>query len=120
MAGNPNWTKGVSGNPKGRPKKKRAFTQALESTLNRMVTLSDGTRINGKRYLAGLIAEAITEGRITLANGEQIELGTDDIVMFMKYPFAQIDGPPPQEHTGADGGPLRILIEYADSDGNPT
>ena len=81
-----------------------------------MITLPDGTRINGKRYLAGLIVEAITTGNITLANGEQIELGTDDIVMFMKYPFAQIDGPPAQEHQvgGEDGGPINITVRYID------
>jgi hypothetical protein len=70
--------------------------------------------------LAGLAHQAITTGEITLANGNKIELSPEDMLMFWKFYFSQIDGAPPQEHTGADGGPMRILIEYADPDGNPT
>jgi len=106
---------GQSGNPAGRPKKKRALTQALESSLSKTVTLPDGTRINGKRYLAGLAHQAITTGKITLANGNELILQPEEMLMFWKFYFSQIDGPPPQElkHEGEDGGPIHVLVEYA-------
>lgn len=110
------WIPGQSGNPNGRPKKKRALTQALQNATNKVVTLSDGTRINGKRYIAGLALQAVTDGEITLANGTVLTLSPEDMMMFWKFLFTQIDGPPPQEHevTGAEGGPITLKVIYGD------
>lgn len=118
----PAWQKGQSGNPAGRPKKKRALTQALESSLRKTVVLQDGTRKNGKQYLADLALQAITTGEITLANGTKLVLEPDEMMMFWKFYFSQIDGPPPQEvkHSGdEEGGPIRVVVEYvSDNDEN--
>jgi hypothetical protein len=64
-----------------------------------------------------LALEAITTGKLTLANNNQIELSPDDLLMFWKFYFSQVDGPPPQalEHSGQDGEAIRILVEYADN-----
>ena len=110
------WKPGQSGNPNGRPKKKRALTQALESASSRIVTLADGTRVNGKRYLAGLALQAVESGRITLASGKVIELSPEDMMFFWKFIYQQVDGPPPQDvrHSGdEDGAPVSIVISYA-------
>lgn len=117
MSGTPaSWKPGQSGNPNGRPKKKRALTQALDASLSKTITLPDGTKINGKRYLAKLAFDAITTGEIVLANNNKIVLSPEDMLMFWKFYFSQIDGPPPQglEHSGLDGDAIRVLIEYAD------
>ena len=123
MATPASWKPGQSGNPNGRPKKPRALTQALEASLSKTVELPDGTRINGKRYLASLAHQAITEGRIVLASGKAIDISPEDMLMFWKFYFSQIDGPPPtkQEHSGPDGQPIQIIEivkDYGQQDGD--
>jgi hypothetical protein len=108
------WKPGQSGNPAGRPKKKRALTQALESSLNKIVVLPDGTRINGKRYLADLAHQAITTGKITLANGNELILRPEEMLMFWKFYFSQVDGPPPQTHELTGEGGAAILIGFGE------
>jgi len=109
------WKKGQSGNPAGRKPKTRPLTAVLKTAINHAVILPDGTKVNGKRYLAGMLIEALTTGSITLANGNIIELSPEDVMMFTKFMYSQIDGPPPQElkHEGEDGGPIHVLVEYA-------
>lgn len=104
------WQKGQSGNPRGRPKKPRQLTTQLERSLSRNITLSDGTHINGKRYVASIVRQALTTGEVTLASGKKMDLSPDDIIALMRWAFAQIDGPPPAKHelTGADGGAILI------------
>lgn len=112
---------GQSGNPHGRPKKKRALTQALESAVSKSVQLPDGSRVNGKRYLASLAVQALTDGKVTLASGKTLDLSPEDLLFFWKFAYAQIDGNPPQahEHTGEDGRPIEFIevIKDAGSDG---
>lgn len=115
------WKPGQSGNPHGRPKKKRALTQALESSLSKTVVLPDGSKVNGKRYLASLAVQAMTEGKVTLASGKTLDLSPEDLLFFWKFAYAQIDGNPPQAHelSGEDGRPIEFIevIKSADSDG---
>lgn len=112
MSVNPShWKKGQSGNPRGRPPKKRQLTAELERSLKQSVVLTDGKKITGKRYVASLVKQAITSGRVVLANGMAIDLSPDDVLGLMKWAFSQVDGPPPQktEITGESGGPLHFV-----------
>lgn len=114
----PPWKPGQSGNPNGRPKKKRALTDVLERSLSHAVVLPDGTKINGKRYIADLIRQGLTTGAIVLASGETITVGTEDFFILLKFIYNHIDGPPPAQVTGEDGGPIKILVEYASDENN--
>lgn len=91
------WKPGQSGNPNGRPKKNRALTEILEKQLAKTVTLADGARVAGKRYVAERMVELATAGKTTLANGQSIsvhEVGWFEVV---KWIYAQVDGPPKTE-----------------------
>jgi hypothetical protein len=106
------WKKGQSGNPRGRPPKKRQLTLELERALKRSVVLYDGEKISGKRYVASLVVQGLTNGKIKLSNGETIDLAPEDVLALMRWSFSQVDGPPPQktEVTGENGGALAIVI----------
>jgi len=91
------WVKGQSGNPAGRPPKKRLMTRALERSLSRSVLLPDGRKITGKRYVADLVRQAMEKGEVTLANGIIMTLDPDDVIALLRWAFSQIDGPPQSE-----------------------
>ena len=93
--------KGKSGNPAGRPPKKRALTDLLEKAGGKTVEIN-GKRIARKRFLADAIWQAITEREIALPNGEVMKVGPDDWWDAVQFIYKHIDGPPKQE-IGVDG-----------------
>ena len=111
------WTKGQSGNPRGRPKKPRQLTTQLERELSRPVMLADGTKINGKRYVASIVRQAIESGEIKLANGNTIQLSPDDVLGVLRWAYNQIDGPPKAELDVTSGGePIQVVNVAVDMD----
>lgn len=69
MAGNPNWVKGVSGNPKGKPKKDETFTGILRKVLKEpSVKWKDKNgkerKISGKEAVARKLVELAVHGDI--------------------------------------------------------
>lgn len=93
---NPNWKKGMSGNPKGRPKKAATLTEILED-LGKVKDVSNGKgdTIARKEALAAKLWQMAIKG----------DLGA------IKYIFDRIDGKPEiTEHIDATvhGGVLRV------------
>ena len=106
----PEWKKGESGNPKGRPPKSRALTAILEKGGAKTVE-HNGKRISGKRLIAQLIWELAEKGKIEL-DGHEIKVSSvrewADIV---KWIYSHIDGPPKGELDITTGGD-KLTIEY--------
>ena len=95
MAGNPNWTKGKSGNPKGRPKKEQSFTRLLDE-------LGAKKRPGAKATRDGELAERLWNMAI---EGDMAAL---------KYLIDRRFGRPKESHeiTGAEGGPINIGVDW--------
>jgi len=88
------WVKGQSGNPNGRPKKKRALTRILESAGCKTLEDTDGKRRSGKRIAARLAWEGVTTGEVKLPSGTTLVLSPSDWLSLYKWIYAQVDGPP--------------------------
>jgi hypothetical protein len=104
------WEKGQSGNPKGRPKKQRALTRVLQLELSRRYQMADGTFVEGKRYIARIIRQALSNGIIELANGAVITLAADDIIKLLQWSYQHIDGAPIQEIDVSNDQPFVVQI----------
>lgn len=75
---NPAWVKGVSGNPKGRPRKGKTLTDILEKELRKKNVRTPEGDIPAKEALARKI----------------IALAIDGDVAALKYIFDRVDGKP--------------------------
>lgn len=98
------WKKGQTGNPNGRPLKNRAWTAILERAGNKTVDLPDGSKSKRKDLIAELAMQAITDGKVTLANGDTLELSPRDWMDMLWKVYGQIDGPPRAEIDVTSGG----------------
>ncbi|MBN8640132.1 MAG: hypothetical protein J0M07_32770 [Anaerolineae bacterium] len=106
------WSKGKSGNPKGRPPKSRALTDVLEAAGRKKGKLlaSDAKQMQRAHILAERVWEGITTGIITF-DERKIELDATDYIGLLKFAYTQIDGPPKSElDLTSDGEPLAIQI----------
>ena len=94
--------KGQSGNPNGRPPKKRALTDILESAGNGKKVYGNG--VLPKKLLAELLWQAATTGSVTFADSDTATpLAIEDWFGVVKFLYQHIDGPPKMEveHGGA-------------------
>lgn len=95
---NPNWRPGVSGNPSGRPKKGRTWTDLLDKAGRRMLTLPDGSRVSAKRQIAKNLIDLALTTRTTLIDETVIAVAdSEDWFNVIKFLYSQIDGPPKQD-----------------------
>jgi len=92
--GNPNWKKGVSGNPNGRPKKGETLTEILRDQAELVDVTRGDEKISRKEALARRLWSMAMDGDIHA----------------IKYIYDRIDGTPTgkQELTGAGGGPIEL------------
>lgn len=110
--------KGQSGNPAGRPDKKRALTEILEQAGNRTVLdkVTD-KRTARKRILARLLWQLMTEGKTTLPTGDELQLDPNDWIGLVKWLYTHIDGPPKGELDVTSGGqPIQVIGLGVDTD----
>jgi len=56
--------KGQSGNPLGRPLKKRALTTLLEQAMEKVVELPDGSKLARKELVSEMVAQAVSTGQV--------------------------------------------------------
>jgi hypothetical protein len=92
--------KGQSGNPAGRPPKERTLTRLVERALSRTMEGKDGRRISRKRRMAEILAQAVSEGTITIPTeqGEiTVPLAPDQYITLTMRLLNHIDGPAPAE-----------------------
>jgi len=100
--GNPNWVKGQSGNPKGRPRKDCSITSLAKEMLDqpadeRFLSPSD----YGKTWRQA-IAKALLVGALKLNSG------------IMKELLDRLEGKPVQLIGGETGGAITLRVVYDD------
>ncbi len=106
--------KGVSGNPKGRPKKERSLTILLEQALESTVVLPDGCEIAGKDLLSKLVAQAVTTGQVHFPfDATPVALDVKEWLDFVKWLYNWSD--PKEFRVGLrdDDGKVRVEVVYA-------
>lgn len=109
------WQKGQSGNPNGRPPKKRQLTEILERAGN----AKSPNGVAAKKQLADMLWQAVLTGRVIFDDGTIMALKTEDWIAVNKFIYQQIDGPPKPEIeiSGPNGGPIGHKVEHSlDSD----
>lgn len=85
--------KGQSGNPSGRPPRDRALTNILEAELNKTVDRGDGVRVARKRLIAQLMAQIVTEGRVTMPDGRELVVSDlKELADILKWVYRHVDG----------------------------
>ena len=118
---NPNWKKGTSGNPAGRPPKERALTDTLERAGRSAITDIDGKRRAGNRVVARVMWELATYGRATLPPKEEggesvnLEIGAKGWFEVVKWLHAQIDGPPKTTALVENTGKMEIILKWPEA-----
>lgn len=86
---------GVSGNPKGRPPKKRALTNLLERGGNVKIQTEQG-EISAKKLMVARIWQGLATGVFTFGD-QVIPLKTDEYLTLARLVLTQVDGPPKGE-----------------------
>ncbi len=117
MGNSTTWQPGQSGNPRGRPPKKRALSNMLEHGGRLKLRGSDET---AQKQMVKRIWEGLSTGRMVFGNGSDtrvIELGAADIIALAKLVLSQIDGPPKAEMDVTSAGQA---VHFLISEGAPS
>jgi Family of unknown function (DUF5681) len=100
---------GQTGNPNGRPTKKRALTEILERAGATSLEI-DGKKISGKRLIAHLLWQVATTGTLQFPDEDRRVIATEDWIGVIKFIYSHVDGPPKSEMDITSGGePLLFL-----------
>ena len=116
---NPNWKKGVSGNPNGRPPKGRDLTGRLEKQLSKTVEFG-GKRVALKSVIPQILSELIATGRVKLGTREFKIDSTKELLDWFKFIYAQVDGAPKGEFEGDLTVLFKVLYDDDRVSDNPT
>lgn len=120
------FTKGQSGNPKGRPAKSRALTEILKSAGNATLPIEvetrkrDGTVVKEtrvvakKRLVAQLAWEVVATGKATFPDGSVLAFTSRDWLETVKWIYTHIDGPAHQAARGTEDDPIHQVTRTAD------
>lgn len=105
--------KGKSGNPNGRPLKKRTLTTILERAGNAKREV-DGQPVAAKKLLGDLLWEAATTGKVTFpGTTEPKVLDQQEWVGVVKFIYQHIDGPPKAELDVTSGGEsIMVVVDF--------
>lgn len=98
------FVKGKSGNPHGRPPKKRALTELLQKAGNKKILTAEG-EVARKKLLADLAWQLATFGQVTFPDGRTVVV--EDITewgQIVKWIYTHIDGGAPAEMDITSGG----------------
>jgi hypothetical protein len=86
---------GISGNPKGRPRKGKTLTDLLVRAGSRTAPDPDvaDRRISRKRLVARMVWEALTTGELPFPDGRR-PLGVEEWLSLLRFAYDRIDGKP--------------------------
>lgn len=101
------WSKGKSGNQKGRPAKGRVLAQALRDT-GAFDSYGD---LTNQQLLARMVWEGLALGTITFSSDRTLELNVQEWLELVKWVHAHVDGSyrPEPEEADEDERPLTYL-----------
>jgi hypothetical protein len=95
-----------------------------------MIEMSDGIKVARKRLIARNLWQAVTLGKMTFPDGNEIQLSPDDILALTQFLYKHIDGPPPAAVDVTSGGEKIAQFDYEafirnftprpDGDSNPS
>lgn len=91
--------------PRPGPKTKvrvRGLTRLLETKLNGLLLLPDGTQTTPAEFVAEKIAELLTDGQCQMVGGRVFKASLYDWLEIVKFVYGQIDGPVESELAGMD------------------
>lgn len=64
-----------------------------------------------------MVAEILTTGKATFPDGTLLKVSPRDWIEFVKWAYAQIDGPPKHEvDLTSAGEALKVIVEWTDRD----
>jgi hypothetical protein len=86
------WKAGMSGNPKGRPRKGEALTELLRLQGEEM-TLVGKERVTSKEALARAVWKFALTGQTRLGDREIIAKGAGEWAQVVKWLYAQVEPP---------------------------
>ena len=106
------WRPGQSGNPRGRPPKRRALTDMLERAGRLKLA---GASETAQKQMVQRVWEGLSTGRMTFTDSggvRVVDLNAAEIIQLAKLVLAQVDGPPKSEMDVTSGG-MPVLFEIS-------
>lgn len=100
--------KGISGNPNGRPPKKRTLTDIVERASNGKYSVA-GKDVAAKQVVADLLWQVAATGKLKFPDGTERTMDAQEWIGVIKFLYAQIDGPPKAELDITSGGESLLI-----------
>lgn len=108
------WTKGQSGNPKGRPAKGRALTEILARAAEVAIEVPGQAKKRARQQLvAEHIWQCLATGQITFPDESTLKIqSVDEFMHLAKFVYGHIDGPARVEVDVTSGGVPLVPAVY--------